>query len=279
MTDTTLGIGFSLPTDSETCLKLEQEPWGKDVGETTDLQGITGIIAAVTGSRWPDMYCGGTKGIFNATVYAYPCNTAFRWQLKVSHGSVVSSRMQHAYREEVIQCSLQKEVTPDYPVMHAHTLAWIGNCYDSRGNTVGKPLAWYADGAVHVSRKVYGSLRFRYMVRRTEYKIKVSRRTGAFENKYEVVAYAVWDGGVTWIDVDPPAGFEAFDGDCGNGFYTDDDGNQTITQDICGPEYSKLPKAVEADRSIIVWYCDQEIMSDETIERVEDEKSKDDCDD
>lgn len=270
---------------SRDCLKIEQEPWGKDVGETSNMQGILGIAAAINGGSYPEVNCAGMNGEFNATVYVYLCDPQMNYQFKVSHGTVSGRTAETKYREEIIQCSMNLEHTTDYPVRAMARMAWIGNCYDGRGNVVAHPTAEHADGVITVDQKVWGSLRVRYTVTRHTYHVTIQRRWEALENKYNSVAYCVWDGGVKWLDIEAPANFEAFDGDCGNGAFYDpnlqngyEDGQLSKT-DICQSEYNRLPVAATADRKIKINYCTQETISDvvNTTEDYESEKSG--CDD
>jgi len=295
MAEASLTINFTPLSSSVSrdCLKIEQEPWGKDVGETTNMQGVAGIVAAITGSLWPDRKCGANGiGEFTATVYVYSCeNIGRNYQFKVSHGSVSGRTIETAYREELVQCSMQLEHNTDYPVKQIATTAWIGHCYDERGTMTGRPEVDISDdGKITLSKKVWGSLRIRYTVERHIYEVTINRRFGALENKYVSVAYAVWDGGIKWIDIDAPANFEEFDGDCENGAYWknifDENGNLIGnngqgTADICGHRYRTVPTAVSADRNITVDYCTQEVTGDSVSERVEDDETTDvgDCPD
>lgn len=287
MTDTSLAIQFANPSgaDGECELLIEQEPWGKDVGVTTEMTGILGIASAINGTRWPEVFCGGMNGYFNATVYVYPCDFGMDYQFHVSHGSVTSGSTDIKYREEVVQCSMQLVHTLDYPLYQLGSMSWIGRCYDSQGNFVSRPQVSIYGNQVVISEEVYGSVRVRYTVVRHTYHVTISRRFAAIENKYESVAYAVWDGGVKWIDIEAPAGFEAYDGDCGNGSYHDDnlqDGyisDQLGRTDICGHRYTDIPVASSADRRITVQYCTQITTSDEISPGSEDYETRDvgDC--
>jgi hypothetical protein len=271
-------------TAQDNCLKFEQEPWSQDVGKTSEMQAILAISAATYGGRWPEVNCGGLNGQFNATMYVYPC-TGATFQFHVSWGRVVSRRAELLYREDIIQTDLELKHTPDYPVRFMALMSWIGKCYDHDGNVVAAPSADYDSdtGVITVSREVYGSLRVRYTVRRYTYQVQINRRPTAQENKYQSTAYVVFNGGVKWLEIEAPSGFEAFDGDCGNGaFYEGNlqngyyDGGLSQTS-VCTPEYSKLPTAVTADRYIEVAYCSQEVISDKTKETVDWDTEKEKC--
>lgn len=263
MAESTLGISFSKETlGIRSCFKIEQKPWGADVGKTTTLQAIVGISAAIYGNEWPNMRCGGLNGIFEADVYVYPCDSSTPFQFRVSHGTVRSSTVEIAYREEIVQSSLQLQATPEYPVQSMGTVAWIGNCYDASGNVTTRPTVTLENNVLTFSKKVFGSVRVRYTVFRYIYSVEVSKRLLALENKYQSVAYVVWDGGVKWCDVEAPADFEQFDGLCGNGGDYDDGEGEGDGEDGDGDGDDGLPTANGADRKIVIDYCSQEQISD-----------------
>ena len=284
MADVALNIGFANSTDDQyNCLLLEQEPWGEDVGETSELQGIQAISAAINGTAWPEVNCGGLNAEFNAIIYAYPCSSGMSYNFKVSHGSVSTRAIDIVYREEIVQCSMKLSHTLDYPVQSMGATSWIGHCYNASGNITQAPAVSIDGRNVLFSEEVYGSFRVRYVVIRHIYYVTVSERTNAIENTYQSVVYAVWDGGVNWLDIEAPANFETYAGDCGNGaFYDDGDGDglqdgyedgQLSQTSVCSDKYVNVPSVVEADRKITVDYCSQEVIEDTTTERVEDEQS------
>lgn len=282
MNEAALTIPFSNPSAAAggDCLKIEQEPWGKDVGKTTNMQAILAVSAAVYGARWPKAYCGGLDGRFKATVYVYPCDPHMSYQFKVSHGLVSGRSIGVPIREEVVQCGLQLEHTLDYPALIIVSKAWPGSCYDNRGTVTSRPTVTVDGNKVTLNKQVYGSLRIRYLVIRHIYDVTVSKRLDALENTYQSVAFCVFNGGVEWIDIEAPAGFEDTDGECGNGGIYDEDGNliRLSGVDICSPDYHKLPVAVTADRRIKVDFCSQETISDKTNETVDYDSQREECD-
>lgn len=257
----TLSISFDNSTDSqETCVKIEQEPWGKDVGETTQSQAIEAIAALMYGGSWPVTNCGGFEGRFQATVYVYPCEYGLNYRLGVSHGFVSGRLIEVPIREETIQCSMELEHELDYPVWAILSKSWLGKCYDTDGNITTKPNVTVVDGKLIVlDKQVYGTIRVRYSVFRHVYYITVYKRQEALENTYQSVAYAIWDGGVVWIDVKAPTGFEDTDGECENGAWYDEDGSMTHISgmDVCDEDEYSVPVSVNANKHVEVDYCSQ----------------------
>jgi hypothetical protein len=156
------------------------------------------------------------------------------------------------------------------------TLAWIGNCYNRDGSYAPHPDVTYSDGEIKLSAEVFGSLRVRYSVLRIAFVVQIRRREGEFEHKYDSVAYVVLDNGVEFIEIESPANFEKFDGDCQNGAYYGVDGTSDGSL-IYGPcSGYKYPVAARANRYKNVDYCSQ-IQIDETTYEIIDSEWED-CD-
>ena len=257
-------------------LIIEQEPWGKDVGKTTILQAIAAMQTVIYGSSMPTLNCGGANGKFRTRVFVYPSAPDAAFQFKLSNGFVISATVEFAIREEIIQASMELKQTTDYPVFSVISSAWLGKCYDNQGNTVNPPGAEIESNVITFDKKVYGSLSIRYRVKRWVYVLEIRKRQLAIENTYQSLAYAVYNGGVEWCDVEAPAGFEESDGACQNGDifgYMEDLNNWLNGRighvNVCHHRYRTVPVAAYANRKIEVDYCTQEINSDETTERID----------
>lgn len=252
---------------------IEQEPWGKDVGRTSMLQGIQGIQASIYGGLFPDPNCGGLNG-FDTPIYVFPSRPELNVKFALSHGSFMPCKVENVIREEVVQCGLQDSAEIDYPPVGIVTLSWIGKCYDESGNELPKPAVVVIGRRLSFSQKVFGSIRARYSVYRKTYACRIEERDDSIENNFDAVAYARWNGGVVWLEINPPSGYDATRGNCGNGVYGQDGGGNS---DICSPQGSKYPVAARANRHTKVVYCLQEIMSDETTEIIDYDNDKQPC--
>ena len=284
MTDHPFAISFShLTPGAETCsgALIEQEPWGKDVGETSQSQAIEAIAALMYGGRWPGAHCGGVDGQFKATVYVYTCDFQLGYKVGVSHGRVVGGSIEFPIREETVQCSMKLEHELDYPTWSVLSINWLGKCYDINGNITSRPKVTVVANKIFLSDKVYATLRLRYMVLRRIYYVTVNKRTTALENTYQSVAYCVWAGGVVWLDIKAPTNFEETDGECQNGAWYDKYGNMTYVSGMhtCDEDKYSIPVATNADKLIDVEYCSQ-VSDDPTyVDDVDwEEKTKEDCD-
>lgn len=285
MAEHSLSISFSNAAAADVVCSgamIEQEPWGKDVGETSQSQAIQAIAALMYGGRWPNANCGGVDGRFRATVYVYTCDISLGYRVGVSHGIVTGLGVEFPIREETVQCSMELEHELDYPVWAMLSKSWFGKCYDTSGNITSRPIVTIVDDKkIVLSKKVYATLRVRYMVLRHVYYITVSKRLTVLENTYQSVAYCVWPGGVVWIDIQAPTNFEATDGECQNGaWYDPETGLMTHVSGmhVCDEDKYSIPVATNADMHIDVDYCSQEPEDPVITDNVDwEEKIDEDC--
>ena len=263
MPEQVLSISFSIPTyEQSEYLLIEQEPWGKDVGVTTVLQALSGIMATIYGTAWPLINCGGLPEGYDTVVYVYPStqSLAGRYQFKIINGDPpVRTISEFPRRDETIQCGFADSIELKYPPFGFPFLQWIGQCYDINGNITTRPVVEVVGRKVSFSKKVYGSIRANYETIRHAYLVRVEERKDSIEDNFKSVVYCVWDGGVRWLEVDPPSGYDYTQGDCGNGFPPGTDGSTIVNppDDDDSPPY-----ADEVDRQVIVDYCPQEVIYD-----------------
>lgn len=287
MSEAALTISFISPAaaSADLGLKIEQEPWGKDVGKTSTIQTIAAIRHILNGSPMPTLNCGGANGMFRTRVFVYPADLETAFQFKLSNGLVISNAIEFPIREEIIHCGMMLEQTTDYPVHSIISGAWLGDCYDGNGARTTHPDVEIDGNKITFAKQVYGSVRLRYLVYRRVYVVQISKRETALENKYKCLAFCVYDGGVEWIDVEAPAGFEETGGACENGdiFKYMEDLKTWLNGrighvDICQHRYRTVPVAAYADQKIKVAFCPQEIVSDTTTENVDTETEEIECD-
>lgn len=257
-------INLSTPAlDDSDYVIIEQEDWAKDVGRTSEAQGVTAIGSMIFGGAMPLPNCGGLGG-FDVPVYVYPSRPGLVFKFKVSHGQARAGIAATPIREEVIQCSLNDTAQADYPVVGMTSMRWIGECYDENGNVTSRPVVTRTGRTLFFSKKVYGSIRIQYIVRRLTFNVRIEAREGSIENNFECVAYARWTGGVSYREITAPSGYDDTQGNCGNGLY----GGGVSTPDECLPtgDQGNYPKAIKADRETIVQYCSQIVSSDTVTE-------------
>lgn len=277
-------LNLSLATtaaDNSDYVLIEQEPWPKDVGRTSAAQGLMAIGAMAFGGTLPLPNCGGLNG-FSAPVYVYPSRPDLNFIFAVSHGEIQPGSAATMIREEIIQCSLLDNIETQYPVTHMMSMQWLGNCFDENGSVIARPDVVQIGRVLSFSKKVYGSLRVRYSVFRKTFNVRIEAREDSIENNFECVAFARWNGGLEYKEIEAPSGYEATTGNCGNGLYPNGDGTfggSTGTGDACQPtgKQGSYPKAVRADRKTEIEYCSQEVQSDSVTESVDTGSDPSDC--
>jgi hypothetical protein len=277
MADASLSVALTQEaSDSGDYIILEQKPWGKGVGVTSVLQGLQAIVAALLPEgAWPELNCGGDADGIYPILYIYPSKLNFDYKLRVSYGHLGGQEVDIVYRDETIQCNGADSVSIDYPPYGSVSLQWVGKCYDILGTEVVKPDVSDIGRKIFLSHKVYGTLRARYVVRRFKCDITIPVRPLAIENKTQCTAYAVWDKGLTWEEIEEPPGYDATTGDCGNGVEVevDPDDPGPIVCEFPKSSY-KFPKYVTANRVLKVNYC---LQSAEDNEFEEDKEYEQRC--
>lgn len=198
MDEQTISVSFALPSreDKEDYILIEQEPWPKDVGKTTVLQGLAGMSAILFATPFPTVNCGGDSTGFDTPIYVYPSRRGLHFTFAVSHGEYLPGVSLVNYRDEMKQCGLVDSIELDYPPLFTPSLQWIGDCYDERGAIISRPVITVVGRTIFFSKRVYGSFRARYRVYRKVYNVRVESRDDSIENNFDSVAYCVWNGGV-----------------------------------------------------------------------------------
>ncbi len=266
MSEQTLAVNFSLPSrgDQEDYILIEQEPWPKDVGRTTVLQGLTAMSAILFATPFPSVNCGGDSIGFNTPIYVYPSRMSLIYTFYMYNGEYNPGVMSFDYREEMKQCGLVDSIELDYPPLATPSLQWIGDCYDDRGVITSKPLITVIDRTISFSKRVYGSFRARYRVYRKIYNVRVESRDDSIENNFDSIAYCVWNGGIAWEKCKPPSGYDITGADCNNGINPDGSFGGTNMRMGSGDEEPYDPEDIDeplvadgVDLEIKVHYCDQ----------------------
>ncbi len=272
MSEQTLSVNFSLPSrgDEEDYILIEQEPWPKDVGKTTVLQGLAGMSAMLFNTPFPPVNCGGDAEGYDTDIYVYPSRIGLIFSFYIFNGTYTPKIAPTSFRDEMKQCGLVDSIELDYPPLAMPSLQWIGDCYDERGAITSKPIITVIGRTISFSKKVYGSFRARYSVYRKVYSVRVESRDDSIENNFEGIAYCVWNGGVAWEKCKPPSGYDVTGDDCGNGINSDgsfgahpgDLGSVEGDEGTPSEAEDNEPLVAEAaDLEIKVRYCEQTELS------------------
>ncbi len=258
MGDTSLNITLSSPApETVDAMFLEQEDYSDYLGKVTKaamIQSILGFIFPETSVTLPNN-CGGADGIFETIIFAYFYEENLTYDIGTSQGLLGMGVVESLDYVEYLNISLKEEVNFSYPSRQLKILEWEGAAYNKRGEVIPYPDYTVDSKGLKFDSEVYGSLKVRYNVIRHRYVLTVESLQlsdpGVIENKYQAVVYARWDGGVTWLEVEAPHGFEDFDGRCGSGGTT-----------VQPPEEPDSPPfASPTNKDIYIDYCTQEPVS------------------
>ena len=146
-------------------------------------------------------------GCMTATIFAYPIPWDLNYTLRATHGRVSSRREYVQEFRELVQVRLQDPgipISPDYPIKSLRDYEWFGNVYNNLGDVVPSPNITVRDTEIYIDARVYGTIDVTYTVEKHIYTIEV---TPDFDrpvaDQYKSVAYAPYDGGVEWEEIDP----------------------------------------------------------------------------
>lgn len=248
-----LSLSLKVPVTNELpLLFLEQKGFSPFAGKLTKAGMASGVLSWLEpeSNEEPSNSCGGSDGLFIATVYAYLYQQNLNYFIDTSYGAIGERAAEDITFLEGIQLSLKDTIDFSYPNEGIISTEWVGPVYNSLGETVQRPSFTANNRSITFSEKVYGYLKVRYNITRHRYSVTVYGRNiedaAINEDKYNSTVYAVWDGGINWIQLESPYGFEDFDGECGNGVILD----VTPDDDPDGP-----PKASPDDKDIFIDYC------------------------
>jgi len=198
--------------------------------------------------------CGIVGGAFMTVVLFYPSPAELPFTAHVSRGDLGPGQVENSSRSEIINFRLDQTASLRYPAQEITGVEWLTDTFDAKLQPAPRPsLSLSGQSSVMASAKIYGAARITYTVRVQIHSLVIAGREESIENKYSSVAYAVYSGGVDWLELSAPPGAEDYDGDCKHG-----GGQVTPDDDPDDPE----PDADGADRTIKIDYCSREIISD-----------------
>lgn len=162
--------------------------------------GDTGSI--VQGTRPASVNCSlNADGELLATLYAYPYPSSLNFNVRLTHGRITSSKQESNAFEEIILFRLSDNERTSYPVSSMQSSTWVGDVYDVEGAIVNPPSKSYSNNYFSLSRKIYGSLLVKYKVKRYIYELAIPMNEEEEDNKWDTVAYGIFDGGVSWEEI------------------------------------------------------------------------------
>ncbi|MFA6135482.1 MAG: hypothetical protein WC869_15830 [Phycisphaerae bacterium] len=204
-----LRLAFVSPVplrDTSAFVLLEQEAWDPYINYLTKAGVFAYLNARLFQAPAPPAFCSAADGSYSKTVFAYPSPAALPYQIGVAVGVISECSIAFLDYAEAIQCDLQAELTPKYPVQEITSYEWVGDAYDQNGAVIPRPAVRISGKALALSQPVYGTLLVVYKVIQHRYTVSITPRPGAKENRLTAFAWAVWNGGNTYLDVEAPSG-------------------------------------------------------------------------
>lgn len=252
-----LTLSYSTPSvDGGDLLMIEQEEWGKNTGVVTSAEMLRYVSAWVYNQLYrASTDCGMVDGQLRCQVNVYPRVPGLSYQLHTSWGSLSGPRGGTTAVEEILNFTLSTEERVKYPCLEILDVDWMAECYDASGAVVTPPPLTIDGNAIVITAPVYGSVQVRYRTERYSHTLSIPRREDALEEFFSAAVYALYSGGLTWIEIDLPNSFDEATATerCGLS------GSGSVTW----PEDDPRPIADNPyRRKTVVDYCSQEIISD-----------------
>lgn len=267
--ESTLHIPFGVPVAAQArSLRIEQEEWETTTGQVTK----SGLYSYLYGRLTANIVvnnvnCGfsmvdGVPTVFT-TIYVYLPMAEFPYAFHTSYGMLGAKAIDRLEQKEIINFSLSKSHQLVYLPGADVEYSWVGAVYDVHGAVTPAPEVSFEGGSVLLNKIVYGSLRVEYGVLRHKYVLQAPIRAGVEEvDLFGAVVYAIYDGGISWLELEPPPGIDALLGGGGSNVC----GYAVIPADVPDDEYQPPTECPKADRTIDIDYCSQEVLSDDTFE-------------
>jgi hypothetical protein len=125
-----------------------------------------------------------------------------RYTLDVTNGRFLSQEVEYLDFSETIDTNGQKEIGLRYSNQGGGSANWVSGAYTIYGTPLPSPTLKIIGNTLYVSEEVYGVVLVTYRVVRHIYVFKVTPYIGAEENRFQCFAWAVWDGGTTYVEID-----------------------------------------------------------------------------
>lgn len=252
-----LAITFARPAlDPADLLLIEQEEWARNTGVVTTAEMLRYVSAYVYNQLYASRTrCALQGGQLRCTVNVYPRVPGLVYRLHTSWGSLSGPSGGTVEITEILNYTLTTEERVQYPCREIRSARWLDVCYDPSGAVVANPALVIGDEAIVIAAPVYGSVEVRYTTERYSYQLAVPRREEALESMFSAAVYALYPGGISWIEIDLPDSFDEATAEDRCGL----DGTVSVTW----PEDNPRPVSDNPyRRRTVVDYCSQEIISD-----------------
>lgn len=241
-------------------LIIEQQEWSKNNSDgPSKAEMLKMIKAALYGGEYsPPTDCAVVDGKLTCIIYVYPTVPEMAYQFFTSYGTLSSRATAMLTVTETIEFKLSDRESTEHPAVKIISAQWQWNCFDKDGNQVNRPEISIDGEDIVLSHAVYGTVEVVYQVERHQYTLTVPKREGSIANSFSAVVYGIYDGGISWHEIDLPDGIAEYEDDealCGWGrggsgsvIDNDDEDNSPVDSN-----HSRVTK---------VNYCAQKVISD-----------------
>lgn len=253
----TLTIPYAVPSRDELDLLLiEQEEWDGNIGVVTTAEMLRYVSSYIYNQLYSSSTpCALVDGQLQCYINAYPRQEGLVYRLLSSWGNVSGPRGGKTDITEILNFTLTSEERVKYPCHNIKRVSWLDVCYNAEGAVVPNPQLTVEGDSVIVDSTVYGSVEVLYTTEKYTHILTVPRREDAIEGFFSAAVYALYHGGISWIEVDMPDNFDetSLDDNCGI------DGSVSVVW----PEDDPRPVSDNPyRRRTVVNYCTQETISD-----------------
>lgn len=253
-----LSVTYSRPPAATAGPGLILEQATAESGRVTRLDLVKALASRLYGGQAPKVDCGLRDGEFATAVLVFPYDPAMAYEIGVTWGRLSPPVISEVEVDEILQFSLADRVETKYPVQDLVGLDPIDTCWDETGGVIqDTPAAVWDGSAVTLDRKIYGSLRIRYITIRHSRTLHIPAREDIDRDFFQSVAWAAWNGGAKLLDLTVP-----------KVRYANDDGCAYRLLDhwiVNIPDEEIRPPTTDGvDRTVRIDYCSQKVISDET---------------
>lgn len=250
----TLSTTLTRPTFDGDALMIRQQEYGPTDGILSRAGLHRAIIALLADEPIPEPDCVDECA---TELYVYRRDLTLNYRLHVSHG-ILGQRIREddVYYAQKIKLEMDDRISFDLPSFGVVDHRWLGDTvWNHDGSEIPPPSFTATMDGIEFAAPVYGTIVIGYRLRRDRYDLRLPRRDDAKENSFASVAYAVFNDGPVWHEVEPPPGAEETGAQCYGG--------GGGSSDITGPEDDDSPPtAPHRDAREIRDYCSQEVISD-----------------
>jgi hypothetical protein len=142
-------------------------------------------------------------------INTYPRQPGLVYRLHTSWGTLSGPRGGRTTVTEILNFTLTAEERVNYPCHGIKRVAWLDVCYDSAGAIVPNPTLTVGADSISIPEAVYGSVEVTYDTEKYSHLLYVPRREGAIEEFFSAAVYALYQGGISWLEIDVPVALEA----------------------------------------------------------------------